>query len=428
MEKNFSSPEYRRSRTAYIAQCTFEYFVSLLVTDTFLAKLLSYVGLSDAMIGVISSFISLAFIVQLFSLLLVGARVGKKKIVIIFDTVSQLFFLSIYMIPFLSLSQGIKTVLVFVAIAVAYACKYLISNIMYQWANGFVDPNKRASYSATKEIISLISGILFTLATGAAFDAFEASGNIGYGFIFIAVSMLILNICNFISLLLIRKEEQSFENKPGKRFSDILNHTVKQKNFLYILILSILWNCTRYFTVGFIGTFKTTDLLLSVFFVQVINTVANVIRIFASKPFGRYSDKKSFASGYWLALFFAAAAFLCNVFTTRETWFFIFPYTVFYAVSLAGLNQNSYNITYSYVDSDYIAEAMAIQHSIGGLFGFGCSILGGKILETIQNSGNMLFGIPMFGQQFLALISFVLCVICIVFMRLTIMKERVMKQ
>ena len=76
--KNFNSPEYKRSRAAYMTQCTVEYFVSLLVTDAFLAKLLTNIGINDSLIGIISSFISLAFIIQIMSIYLVRKRINEK--------------------------------------------------------------------------------------------------------------------------------------------------------------------------------------------------------------------------------------------------------------------------------------------------------------------------------------------------------------
>lgn len=75
---DFNSQEYKRSRGAYMAQCTVEYFVSLLVTDAFLAKLLTSIGISDALTGIISSFITLAFVIQLLSIFLVRLRVSTK--------------------------------------------------------------------------------------------------------------------------------------------------------------------------------------------------------------------------------------------------------------------------------------------------------------------------------------------------------------
>ena len=67
----FHTPAYKRSRRAYILECAFEYFIALMVADAFLATLLTEMGLSDAVIGVISSLISLAFLFQLFSIFVV---------------------------------------------------------------------------------------------------------------------------------------------------------------------------------------------------------------------------------------------------------------------------------------------------------------------------------------------------------------------
>ena len=73
-------------------------------------------------------------------------------------------------------------------------------------------------------------------------------------------------------------------------------------------------------------------------------------------------------------------------------------------------------------------QAMALQNCVSGVIGFLCSLVAGKILDAVQAAGNTVLGIPMFGQQLLSLISVFLCVVCILYMRLTIMKEKVMKQ
>lgn len=57
----YASAQYKTSARAYTAQCAFEYFISLLSGDAFLAKLLKDVGVSDALTGLISSLISVTF-------------------------------------------------------------------------------------------------------------------------------------------------------------------------------------------------------------------------------------------------------------------------------------------------------------------------------------------------------------------------------
>ena len=61
----YDSKEYKKSRFAYMMECTFEYFVTLLIADAYLSNLLTAIGMSDSMIGTVSSLASLAFIFQL---------------------------------------------------------------------------------------------------------------------------------------------------------------------------------------------------------------------------------------------------------------------------------------------------------------------------------------------------------------------------
>ena len=116
------------------------------------------------------------------------------------------------------------------------------------------------------------------------------------------------------------------------------------------------------------------------------------------------------------------------MFTGPATWFLIIPYAMLYAVCLAGLNANSFNITYSYVRPDCIAEAMAIKNCIGGLCGFGASLLGSRILSYIQGSGNRFLGIEVHGQQVLAGCSLLLIAGAFLVTHLVIGRQKVLKQ
>ena len=76
--KMFDTPEYKRYRKAYVTQCTVEHLVSLVTIDAFLAKILSYLNFSDSLIGVITSFTSVAFLFQIFSIFLVQTKISTK--------------------------------------------------------------------------------------------------------------------------------------------------------------------------------------------------------------------------------------------------------------------------------------------------------------------------------------------------------------
>ncbi len=425
----FFSAEYKRSRSAYVAQCTFEYFVSLCVTDAFLAKLLTNVGFSDTLIGIISSFISFAFLFQLLAVIFAGKITNTKKTVIFFDTLSQIFFMAIYVIPFIPISKVFKMILIIGCILIAYVTKYFIASIFFKWANSYVEPTKRGVFSAGKEMISLAAGIVFSLAIGYVIDRYEALDNIQGGFLFIAASMLVLNICNFISLLMIKsRAEKQTPEKHKVDFRSIFKNTMGNRNFVTVVVMYTLWDIARYLSIGFMGTFKTNDLLLTVGAVQLINMAASLFRLLVSKPFGRYSDRKSYTKGVELAFIIAAIGFAINVFTSNKTWWCIIAFTVLYNVSFAGTNQNGSNIVYSYVKEEYVTYALAIKNSISGIFGFLASLLGGKILAFIQINENSFLGIGLYGQQLLSALSCLILVFAILFNHFVVAKQKVMIQ
>ena len=127
----FESPAYKRSRTAYKWECTFEYFVALLVGDAFLANLLTNIGFTDAEAGIISSLITLAFLFQLISVFVVRKITNTKVVAILFHSLSQLFFMSLYIIPFLPFAASIRKPLVVICILAAYFGNYMVSTVIF---------------------------------------------------------------------------------------------------------------------------------------------------------------------------------------------------------------------------------------------------------------------------------------------------------
>ncbi len=426
----YQSPAYRRSRKAYVMECTFEYFVSILVTEAFLARLLTAIGISDALIGVIASFVSLAFLCQLFSIFVVQHIRNTKRFVIFFHALSRLFFMSLYLIPFLPFAYEYKEILVVICVLSAYFGNYFVTSMLYKWCNSHVDPNHRAEFSAGKEMISLITGIAVSLGAGYIIDRFEALDNLEGGFMFCAIAIFIFSLCDLICLFIVKKDVQPAVKEPPVPFREVLKNTLGNKSFRNVVILAVLWNMTAYMTVGFLGTYKINahELAFSVGTVQIINLIGNMGRFFASKPFGRYSDRTSFVRGMKLAMLFAALSFATLIFVTPSTRYLIVVQALLYRICLAGSNQNMMNITYSYVDSRYFVQATAIKNSIGGLCGFGASLIGSRILAWVQANGNTVFGIPMHGQQLLGLISCALTVCIILFVHFVIQKQTVLKQ
>lgn len=422
MTEIFNSTDYKKSRSAYTVQCMFEYFISILSADAFLAKLLKDIGLSDALTGVLSSLISFTFLFQLFSIPLAGKIKNVKKPIIALDTLSQLFFAALYTVPFMPISISGKAVTVTVLILLAYLTLYLNTSICYKWGNSFVHPNKRGSFSATKEMISLIAGVFFTLAMGFITDKYEANGNLHGAFIFLAVTMVIVCGFNFTSLSFM-KEIPLSESTAKQSAREIINRTFRKREVRNAMILTAITEFARYMTVGFMGTYKTIDLRFSVSQIQIFNVIACLGRFVISRPLGRYSDRKTYADGYFLGNTMTLAAFIIGIFTSGPSRWLIIPFTVLLQMSYAGTNQNTFNMMYSFVDDEYILSAMAVNNSVRGIFGFLASFLGSQILSGIQSAGNTFCGMNVSGQQVLCAVSALLTAAALIFNKKVVSKQ-----
>ncbi len=425
MEQNrFDGKDYKRSRKAYIFECAFEYFVALMVSDAFLAELLTSIGMTDSETGIISSFVSLAFLFQLCAVPIVRKVTNTKKFAVLFHSAGQLCFILIFLIPFLAFPKELNKFIVSALLLVAYFGNYMVTSTIYRWGNSFVEPKKLATFSGKKEMISLISGVVIQLAAGAVVNHYIDINNEKGAFIFCAVSIFIYSALDLVMLLLIKNEktEQKTE-KPKIPFREVMKNTLGNKSYAAIVVLACIIKAQQYAIVGFLATYKLRELAMSMLLVQIVNIASHLARFAVSIPIGKYTDRTSYSKGVQLGQWIAVASFLVLVFTCPETWWLIIPYSLIYNISHAGTNANMLNITYSYVDGKYITEAFAIKNAISGIVAFAASVISGKLLEAIQaNGGVMLFGRLLYGQQVLAIISLALGLSAILFNRFCVRK------
>lgn len=426
---DFDSNVYSRSRKAYTLECAFEYFVAILLSGEFLAVLFSRMGFTDSQVGIISSLISLAFLFSLASVFVIDKITNIKKTAIIFHISSQMFFMAIYLLPLLPLTESARKLLSVLCIVIGYFGNYFVTSMIYKWGNSFVEPTKRARFSANKEIISLISGMAVSIIIGAVMDMFYAADDFASICIFVAVSILIFSICNFICFLLMKNEKKTAVSQKEKiKFKSVLTDTFGVKGFRAVLFADCIWKCAVYTTIGFLGTYKTGELAYTLTLVQIINVAGCLARATLSRSFGRYSDKYSFAKGFSLAIAIAAVAFLCCSFTMPSTGYLIIAFSILYNVCQAGTAANLNNAVYSYVDSEYFVQASAFKNSISGVFGFLASLIASRLLSAIQNNGNTVLGMKIYGQQLLAFISFLICILLFVYSKFYLEKQTIIKQ
>lgn len=426
----FDSKEYKKSRVAYMMECTFEYFVAMLIADAYLSNLLIAIGMSDSMVGMVSSFASLAFIFQLISMVLVKKITNTKTVPTIIHLVGRLFFVTLYFIPFFDfIPADYKGITAMVCIFIGYIGNYSVTTIIFKWGNSFVCPTKRATFASTKEMLSLICGMIFTFAMGQVVDYYSRLGNEDAAFIFLGITILVATAADFICLMIMKKEYTKTEVARSEPILQVVKKLSKNRSYVNLVILECMYKSALYVIAGFLGTFKLKELGMTVGLVSIVGIVANVVRVFVSRPLGRFSDKTSYSTGIALGLVFKGISYLFIIFITPELWWLMIGYQILSNMSLAATNQNFLNSVYSYVDKEHFVQATAIKNCIAGVVGFLTSMISAAIVGIVQGedgTGMMsFFGMDIYVQQFLAILSLALTVVAFLFAQLVVRKQKI---
>lgn len=409
----------QRSRILYIIEAALEYFISILFAGSYLATLTSHLGMSDSLTGILSSFISLGCLFQLFSVFLKRRRV--KTIVTSLSVVNQLLFLLLYIIP-LSGTQAlfgggkqVKIVLFIVAIFLAYLIYNCIHPLKINWLMSLVDDRKRGVFTSYKEIVSLLSGMLFSFGMGTLIDHYQALGQIETAFVLCGITVFVLMVLHTLTMAFSVEIPATEEPEKQNPIRQMLS-TLQDKNVVKVTILFVLWHIANSAATPFYGTYCIKELGFSLQFVSILSIVYSLVRASVSTFWGKFADKNSFASMVSICLGIAGLGFLVNVFTVPENGrVFYTLYYALYAIAMGGINSALTNLVFDLVKTDMRSNALALSQAVSGFVGFLTTIVVSGLVSYIQESGNRLFGLSIYAQQVVSAIAVVFTALAVLY-------------
>ena len=173
---------YRFSRFLYIIQAAVEYFIATLVGGAYLAKATEAVGMSDDVTAILTALVSLGVGFQLLALFIPRRRTVKSWVTPCM-LLYQLIFTFIYVIPLFDITSETKMVIMFAVLLTGHIIQNIVYSPKINWLMGLVEENKRGSFTAVKEIVSLVSGMAYTFIIGLVMDHFEENGDIKGAFV-----------------------------------------------------------------------------------------------------------------------------------------------------------------------------------------------------------------------------------------------------
>ena len=406
---------YRASRIYYIIEETANYLITLLITGAYLAKLTLSLGFSDSLTALLSSFVNLGCVFQLLAIAIFKRSSVKRKVTI-FYTINELLFALLYVTPFIRVGSGIRTALFIIFLLGGYFLLNIASSPKTNWFMVLIPYNRRGTFTAYKEAVSLLTGIAFRFFMGLLIDHFDATENTTASFITCGLVLFVLMIIHTLSLVF-SKEKECVESKTtNPSFFKNTKDLIRDKNILSIVILGVLWATCNAFSTPFFGTYQIKELGFSMTYVAVLATVSAITRILASMFLGRYADKNSFAKMLRICFIFVGISFIAVTFTVPANGRIMFLiYEMFMAAAMGGINSAQINLVFDIVSPEKRMNTLSIKYTFSGLFGFCSTLLATPFLTFLQGANISLLGVHIYAQQVLAFISFLLALVLVIY-------------
>lgn len=439
-----SKKDYKNSRINYTISDTSVQTIVQLSGGTFLATLMTACGISEASIGVITSLVSLAAVSQLF-LISFYKRLKKYKFLVCFTATQRMLFVLIYFIPLLLIKDNIKAVLIVVFYSLAQIFVQIGTPPSLDWIASLVPSRLRGKYFTIKDSIAVFVVSITMLLMGMVLDYFKTR-NILTGFIIIGSFIFILVMINVITLSMMKEPKISYVNEDGKEMHGRLakrnqpavikekgpgilpeiKEAFQNRKFRKAFSVQCLYTIAFYIATPFIASYQIKQLSLPYTFIMLVNFLANLYRIVISPKLGRLADKYGMAKILRHTLFALGLNLLTFAFTVPGN---AYPMQIISSIlastAWAFVGIGLFGLQLDFYKNEKRMIWLTITSSINGGLGFISSIIGGILLDYLQKVPLSIGGIPIYGQQVLNFIGFIILLLAVFYIRFYIETEKI---
>lgn len=419
-DKKLSEGDYERSRRLFVFEGCAAMGIFSITSGAFLAGLAEHLGASDEFNGIIGAIPALAGVVQVFSSM-VFEKLEKRKLLISTLCLAYRALLGImFLIPILIRNTELKLTALAVIYCLAYVLASFLSPPASNWIVDLTPDGIRGKYFARKDSVSLAFVTIITLVMGKALDIFRDKNSLDTGYIIIAAVVIVLTVINFMFLSSI-DEPRTKRMKTEIKFRDILIKPLKNKEFIKIVILFIIWNIALQIGGPFFSIYMVTKLKLTYTYIMIMGVITSAVRVFLVVYWGKFADSRSWviASKYSIG-----ALAVCHGLWTlvdRNCMFILIPILhVLGGIAWAGINISLFNIQFVFAPREGRTMYLGLNAALGGLVGFASTIFG-SILLKLMSSVKISFMIFNIGNmQILFLLSGISLLVCSLYIHFSI--------
>lgn len=424
-----NSPDGRRTRLVYVIESSIDNCISAVAAGVFFTMLLKRLGISDSLTGIISSLSTLACIAQMFSDAIACRQRSVKHFILSAHVISHLLFLSLYILPFLRLSRTVQIAVFIVCYLGGSTLNAIIYPRKFTWLMSYVADNQQGRFTADREIVVLISGMLFNYGLSALVDDLNASGRGQISLLLCGITIAVFSALHIGSLGFAADISRSADGAARPSFGKMLHIAMADAKFRRLLPIAVIYTSSILFSSSFYTVYQLQELHFSMKYIALLTIIGAVTRALVSRPLGRFADRHGWAKALKLSFLLYTAASTVNIFCVPSNGKLMFLiYTLLIYMGSAVTSSGIHTILFSYVPRETLTTSIGIYSAVGGLSGFGAAMLGGLLVDFIQKNGNHFMGLSVYAQQVTSAVSALTMLALALYMSVAVYPMKTLKE
>lgn len=276
-------------------------------------------GCSPSVIALLSA---LPFFAQLLHVpsAFLAQRFGRRAVAITAITISRQLFLPLAFLPFLPISTAAaRTMLIAIAAASAVA-GVVANNAWVAWMGDLVPRSIRGRYFGGRSARCTFAGSLAALAAGVTLDGSRARGHALVG---LAVLAGVASLAGWVTTVLMSRQHEPVAKDELARFDlGAALQPFRDRAIRPFLVYQVAWNAAVGISAGFYSIYMLRDLGLGFVLVAAHGVATAVVRVLASKRWGRAIDRDGDGPVLVLCSFGVA---LLPLLWVAPSWAWFFP-------------------------------------------------------------------------------------------------------
>lgn len=378
------------------------YILISICAGSYLAGLLSYAGVPASINGIVLSIPVLAGFFQIIGAVISQKIQSQKKFVVFGIAVHRICLSIVFLYPIIFGTGIVCVIMIIATYAIGFFIGTAIGPAASNWLISLVPPNGRGAYFSKRERYSLLGVAVATMVAGVILDKSEAAGLIVWGFAVIGVILLAVSI---VDVVYVSRIYEPPSEHPRVRFSLAnLIEPIRDKSFLKVIIIFILWQASAQILIPFLGLYLIKDIGMEYTLIGFVILLVTLEKAIIVRRWGVFADRTSWDYVLKIAVIIYAVGNILLLFMSPGNYFWIYPFSAIVSnVAWSVLGISLVNLQFQFIKPENAKMYIGMCGTISGLAGFMFALLGSQILRLVNK-----LDIFINGTQFLILLSTVL--------------------